>query len=493
MAKIHYKKSRKNFGSDIPPDKLQFYIPDPKTAKRCFQQNVDPRSKFLPTPIEGIRAHVGAGQNIRTGYDNIDAYPNIHRADYVQTTVEKFARAETLDTLYEPDSLAEIRLHHVFEHISILDLDRTLRTWNKLLKMGGTVFLEVPDFDACIRRILALNDDARTEIFYRHIFGSQFTAGEYHRNGLTPLRLIRLLEQYGFEVTLAYTQWTYRSPNPLHMNYPHNEPLPDLTVAARKVREPSPRASEMWTHESYRLQYPNPEISSLKVPGDALSDEVARCERKRVDSIARWLGQECENIPADAEIIIFSSGVVDIPQVTGRRVERIDMSGSASDVASVAAKKVTASVDAVLAVGVIENSIDPLGALKAMASLLRPGGWLGMTPAPTRPDQAGHLHLHNPSPHWYQAACEAAGLTVKRCEVVGRTFESLLEQMTEVASRLEQLSSEMRDHPLVRYLREAGHYPMANWLAHGDDLFAVASTPMLGGILAQKSETGAEV
>ncbi|MGC8559496.1 MAG: hypothetical protein ACP5O1_02335 [Phycisphaerae bacterium] len=492
MAKIHYKKSRKNFGSDIPSDKLQFYIPDPKTAKKCFQQNVDPRSKFLPPPIDGIRAHVGAGQNIRPGYDNIDAYPNIHRADYVQTTVEKFARAETLDTLYQPDSLAEIRLHHVFEHISILDLDRTLRTWNKLLKMGGTVFLEVPDFDACIRRILALNDDPRTEIFYRHIFGSQFTAGEYHRNGLTPLRLIRLLEQYGFEVTLAYTQWTYRSPNPLHMNYPHNEPLPDLTVAARKVGEPSPRASQMWTHESYRLQYPNPEISSLKVPGDALSDEVSRCARKRVDGIAALLGEACENIPADAEMIVFSPGMADIPQVAGRRVERIDISGSRADLTSLAAQKGAASVDAILAVGVIERSIDPLGVVKAMASLLRPGGWLCLTPAGPRPDQVSDENLHNPSPHWFLAACEAAGLTVKRHEVIGRSFEYLLEQMTGAASRLDGLGADMRDHPLVRYLREAGHYPVANWLAHGDGLFAAASTPMFCGILAQKPVTGAE-
>ncbi len=98
MKQLNYRKSRKNFGSDIPPDHLQFYIPDAGVARPYFRNDIDPRAQFLPSPIAGIKAHVGAGQSIREGYDNIDAYPNTHRAAYVQTTVEKFAAAvEQLD------------------------------------------------------------------------------------------------------------------------------------------------------------------------------------------------------------------------------------------------------------------------------------------------------------------------------------------------------------------------------------------------------------
>lgn len=465
MKQLSYKKSRKNFGSDIPPDKLQFYIPDAKVARDCFKNNIDPRSKFLPPPIDGIKAHVGAGQNIREGYDNIDAYPNTHRADYVQTTVDKFARAETLNTLYQPNTLAEIRLHHVFEHISILDLDRTLRTWNKLLKMGGTVFLEVPDFDACIRRILALGDDARTEIFYRHIFGSQFTAGEYHRNGLTPRRLTRLLEQYGFEVTLAYTQWTFRSPNPLHMNYPFNEPLPDLTVAAKKIAEPSARSSEQWTHESYREHYPNLEISDLPTPGGTHPDEIDGYLRRREEVIQRWLKKSAAALSEGAKIsalVVDGDKVQWVPPAADIRITKI---GSAAGLEELGA----ASTDAVFLVGALEYSLDPAETLRAAARSLRAGGKLYVAPP-----VASHIKnkqpafFASPSLDWLKASVSAAGLRLDEVLEAGSFFEDVLALLAEGVERLD--AAGRQSHPLTNLLRQGRHYPYANWLAHEDQL-----------------------
>ncbi len=468
MKQLNYKKSRKNFGSDIPPDNLQFYIPDSKVARDCFKNNVDPRSKFLPPPIEGIKAHVGAGQNIREGYDNIDAYPNIHRADYVQTTVDKFARAETLNTLYQPNTLAEIRLHHVFEHISILDLDRTLRTWNKLLKMGGTVFLEVPDFDACVRRILALGDDARTEIFYRHIFGSQFTAGEYHRNGLTPRRLTRLLEQYGFEVTLAYTQWTFRSPNPLHMNYPFNEPLPDLTVAAKKIGEPRARANEQWTHESYRERYPNLEISDLPTPGGTHPDEIDGYLRSREKTVQQWLEKSAAGLPEGAKIsalVVEEDTVQWIPPAANIRTIKI---GSAATPSGAVREELgAASADAVFLVGAIEYSLDPIDTLRATARALRAGGRLYIAP-PVSLKNKQPPFFASPSLDWFKAAMSAVGLRLDGVLEAGGFFQDVLARIAEGVERLD--AAGRQSHPLTNLLRQGRHYPYANWLAHEDQL-----------------------
>ncbi len=67
MEKPNYKRPRRPYGSDIPANKLQFYIPDPKVAAKCFRANADPRSKFLPPVVDGIRVHVGVAQNIRPG------------------------------------------------------------------------------------------------------------------------------------------------------------------------------------------------------------------------------------------------------------------------------------------------------------------------------------------------------------------------------------------------------------------------------------------
>jgi predicted SAM-dependent methyltransferase len=204
---------------------------------------------------------VGAGLNLLEGYENVDGYDNEQRQDFFQTPVTKFVKAEALDATYEPDSVAEIRIHHVFEHISMLDVDRTLRSWNHVLKMGGLVWVEVPDFGGCAREILRSDSEADKEIYFRHIFGSQMGPGEFHKNGLTAPRLIKLLADYGFETKLAVVRWSIRKPHPIHMCYPKSFPLPDLTIKALKVGAPSPRLDDApYTHINYRKVYPNREF-----------------------------------------------------------------------------------------------------------------------------------------------------------------------------------------------------------------------------------------
>lgn len=219
------------------------------------------RNLGLPPLPDGVRLHVGAGQTILPDYENLDAYPNERRPDHFQTTVQVFRRAEALDRDYAPESVAEIRCHHVFEHISILDVDRTLRGWNRILKPNGLVWIEVPDFERCARKILRLRDEPQKEIFYRAVFGSQMGPGEIHLNGFTPNRLMRLLEDYGFSVGQAYVSWQKREARKPDMYSPANLPLPSLTVKAVKVgppREELLRAE--WTHIAYRRRYPNPEL-----------------------------------------------------------------------------------------------------------------------------------------------------------------------------------------------------------------------------------------
>ncbi|MDD1753947.1 MAG: class I SAM-dependent methyltransferase [Methanotrichaceae archaeon] len=225
-------------------------------------------SRLLPVIPDGIRLHVGAGQNLIDGYENLDAYDNEQRPEYFQTQVKKFVHAEILDTIYQPESVAEIRCHHVFEHISMLDVDRTLQGWNKILKPGGLIWIEVPDFEGCAKQIVSLRREEDKEIFYRHIFGSQMGPGEFHYNGFTAKRLIKLLEDYGFKIKLAYVIWTRRLPRKPDMCYPSDVPLPDLTVKAIKVGSPKPEVIiAEWTHIAYRRQYPNPAFIS-QIPGE---------------------------------------------------------------------------------------------------------------------------------------------------------------------------------------------------------------------------------
>jgi SAM-dependent methyltransferase len=334
--------------------------------------------------------------------------------------------------------------------------------------MGGTVFLEVPDFDACVRRILALDDDARTEIFYRHIFGSQFTAGEYHRNGLTPRRLTRLLEQYGFEVTLAYTQWTFRSPNPLHMNYPFNEPLPDLTVVAKKIGEPSARSNQLWTHESYRERYPNTELHNVSTPGGTHPDEVAsyllRCE----SSVKNCLQQFIAKLPRDVTLRVITATQAILDRVDAS-VEILEHDAGGTRLATTLTQMASASADAMCLVGAIQYAVDPMEALRLAVRALRPGGKLYLIPAlPSFNNNQARPFFSGLSMEWFTAAFKAVGLHLDEAQGVGGPFDELL---SDIAAAVEQLDAAGRQsHPLTAYLRQGRHYPYANWLSHGGHL-----------------------
>ncbi len=219
--------------------------------------------QMLPPLPDGRCLHVGAGQDLVDGYENLDGYSNDQRPDHFQTTVTKFCRAETLDCVYATNSVAEIRCHHVFEHISILDVDRTLQGWNRVLEPGGLVWIQVPDFEGCVRQIRRLKTEAEKEIYYRHIFGSQMGPGELHKNGFTASRLIALLSDYGFETCVAYVEWIPREPLPVVMSYPCNLPLPDLTIKAIKIGPPKPEiVSAEYTPILYRKMHPNPDLEA---------------------------------------------------------------------------------------------------------------------------------------------------------------------------------------------------------------------------------------
>jgi|Deesub1362A_J573_1020465.scaffolds.fasta_scaffold03306_5 predicted SAM-dependent methyltransferase len=214
----------------------------------------------MPESENKIKLHVGCGQVILPGYINIDGYDNTKRPEHFQTSADMILKAEELDKEFEPESVDEIRSHHMFEHISILDVDRTLRCWNKILKPNGLVWIETPDFEYCARAILSSSfTEEEKEVFYRHIFGSQVGPGEFHKNGLTKARLTYLLENYGFKVIESKTVFRIRKPKPIVFTYPAYPPLPDLIVKARKVSSPKAEIlNSDYTYIIYRKKYPNP-------------------------------------------------------------------------------------------------------------------------------------------------------------------------------------------------------------------------------------------
>jgi len=145
-----------------------------------------------------MKLHLGCGQRYLEGYLNIDFPLNEHTAQ------KKSVADQTADILtlqYEPDSLEEIRLHHVFEHFSRPVACALLTTWYFWLKPGGILHLEVPDFKKSAQIILSpFKSEKAKKVAERHVFGSQEAPWAVHQAGYTPKGLTDFLSLFGFNI-----------------------------------------------------------------------------------------------------------------------------------------------------------------------------------------------------------------------------------------------------------------------------------------------------
>uniref|UniRef100_A0A6M3IJW6 Putative methyltransferase n=1 Tax=viral metagenome TaxID=1070528 RepID=A0A6M3IJW6_9ZZZZ len=96
----------------------------------------------------------------------------------------------------------EILASQLLEHLSIEEVDKALVEWNRVLKMGGVLYIGVPD----IERTLALSEGLkwmgprRWRSIAMFIYGSQTREGHFHKSCFTPEYLTEILADNGFRV-----------------------------------------------------------------------------------------------------------------------------------------------------------------------------------------------------------------------------------------------------------------------------------------------------
>ncbi len=144
-----------------------------------------------------MKLHLGCGQKYFEGYVNIDYPPSEHTV-MEETVADEFHNLFELS--YPAKTVAEVRLHHVFEHFSRSHACALLAGWNSWLKDGGILHIEVPDFYNTAKVILnPLSSDKKKSVAMRHIFGSQEAHWAIHFDGYSRSSLKILLELFGFE------------------------------------------------------------------------------------------------------------------------------------------------------------------------------------------------------------------------------------------------------------------------------------------------------
>ena len=157
-----------------------------------------------------VRLHIGCGEHLLPGWVNTD---RVARVPGVATGIE-------LTALPYPDaSVEEILAEHVLEHLSFAEEARAWPEMARVLRPGGRLTLEVPDFEWVCATFLAADDewrdfyvvghpdhyagcgralDQRWGILQTMFFGNQNGAGQFHRSAYTETKLRTLASRTDF-------------------------------------------------------------------------------------------------------------------------------------------------------------------------------------------------------------------------------------------------------------------------------------------------------
>lgn len=145
-----------------------------------------------------MKLHLGCGQKYLEGYVNIDFPLSEHS---IQEKSIADVRADITDLSYPASSVDEVRLHHVFEHFTRPVALGLIVSWRGWLKLGGTLRIEVPDFQKAAFIVLnPFSNFHSKSVALRHIFGSQEANWAIHYEGWTAKNLSKILQNLGFEI-----------------------------------------------------------------------------------------------------------------------------------------------------------------------------------------------------------------------------------------------------------------------------------------------------
>jgi len=98
---------------------------------------------------------------------------------------------------FRDESFDGIIARHLLEHIDREQHPDTISEWRRVIKKNGTLFIEVPDFEKCIKYFLD-NVQGKRDWWYKTIFGAVRFEEDRHLAGITRMYLTDLLFDNGF-------------------------------------------------------------------------------------------------------------------------------------------------------------------------------------------------------------------------------------------------------------------------------------------------------
>lgn len=145
--------------------------------------------------LDSLKLHLACGHDYTEGYINVDLYAPEDAVCDARFDVQKLP--------YDDNSIDEIKAFHIIEHFHFFDIKDMLEEWNRVLKPGGRLWLETPDFLESCRSFVegspVMNIEEWRVLLYNHFFAHPWVPGQTHKFLFTETQLKTNLEWAGFK------------------------------------------------------------------------------------------------------------------------------------------------------------------------------------------------------------------------------------------------------------------------------------------------------
>lgn len=422
----------------------------------------------LYSPGQPLRLHLGCGENHLDGYVNIDHPPDRHAV----MTPRADIFADIKELRFPDNCLAEIRLHHVFEHFNRVEALGLLIRWHRWLRVGGILHIETPDLAGSAKTVLGAVPFKQKCAAVRHLAGDQTETWAYHVDHWFPERFHATFSHMGFGEPKLRTETWNRPPHLANVTAigvkTADLPTHKLLQAADELLWLSTvAASELPTYEvwkrqlrnflAYRPVHPAPAPAAdirdlLPTPPDSppLEDIHDFNQRGR----DRWVAAKAAATPAGSAVLDVGAGTCPYRRLFAhcrytahdfKGYEGVKLGGGTSygeidligDIAAIPAPD--AAFDVVICTEVLEHVPDPVAALREMCRLLRPGGRLLLTaPLGSGLHQEPFHYYGGFTRHFYERILPPLGIQLTEVLPHGGFFLHLAQECARVAWTFDQ-------------------------------------------------------
>jgi len=155
-----------------------------------------------------MKLHLGRGEKRLIGYINIDIVPSDSAVDIVAD----ITKSETFKNI-TPNSVDEIFMQAVFEHLWPEEQLPALKLWRSLLKPGGSLIIQyIPDFERIAKAYISKEPGTARNLppycpffdianvrRYTHGLGTKEIIHQFHKDIFDKDKIEGLLKEAGFK------------------------------------------------------------------------------------------------------------------------------------------------------------------------------------------------------------------------------------------------------------------------------------------------------